>query len=102
MQAVTAGCNCLKSRGTAGITTRVRVQDKWVPGTFSVWECSFPPCSLTQSLGLTAAKDQPSGNLSSMVFYFFAQAEVSDTILETNCQLPNNQVLHLFVRLALK
>lgn len=84
------------------VSVCVCVQDKWVPGTFSVWECSFPPCPLTQSLVLAVAKAQLSGNLSFIFFYFFAQAEASDTILETNCQLPNNQALHLFVRLALK
>lgn len=76
MQAVTAGCNCLKSRETEGSTTDsvcvcvcVCVQDKWVPGTFSVWECSFPPCSLTQSLVLAAAKAQHSGNLAYVVLF---------------------------------
>lgn len=93
-----------EKQGNEGITTCVCVcvQDKWVPGTFSVWECSFPPCSLTQSLLLAVAKAQPTSNLNFIFFYFFAQAEASDTILETNCQLPNNQALHLFVRLALK
>lgn len=80
----------------------VYFQDKWVPGPFSVWEHSFPPCSLTQSLVLTEAKPQPSSYLSFVSFSSFAQAEESDTILETNCQLLNNQTLHLFVRLTLK
>lgn len=60
------------------------------------------PCSLTQSPVLSAAKAQPSANLNFVLFLFVTQADVSDTILETNCQLPNNQALHLFVRLALK
>lgn len=58
MQVVTAGCNCLKSRETEGITTLVCmcIQDKQVPGPFSV-------CSLSQPLVLAVAKAQPSSNL---------------------------------------
>lgn len=81
----------------------VQVQDKWLPGTFRAWECSFL-LALSHS-HLSSLWSRPSPRLILILFFFLlfvTHADVSDTILETNCQLPNNQVLHLFVRLALK
>lgn len=82
----------------------VQVQDKWFPGTFHAWECSFLLALSHSHLSSLQPKSRPQLILIIfyIFFYFFIHADVSDTILETNCQLPNNQVLHLFVRLALK
>lgn len=66
-QAVTAGCNCLESRET-GVCASSR---QMVPWDISCLGMLLPPCSLTQSLVLSAAKVPPSANLDFILYFFY-------------------------------